>query len=45
MSIGLTKDDFTTAESIVIQYSSEESLPQDEGEDLVQLLDDEEGGE
>lgn len=45
MSIGLTKDDFTTAEAIVVQYSSEESLPQDEGKDLVQILDDEEGEE
>ena len=45
MSIGLTKDDFTTAEAIVVQHSSEESLPQDEGEDLIQLLEDEEGEE
>ena len=45
MSIGLTKDNFTTAEEIVVQYSSDESIPQDEGENLVQLSDDEEGEE
>lgn len=45
MSTGPTKDSFTTAEEIVIQYSDNEDIAQDEGENLVQLLDDEEGEE
>lgn len=44
MSIGRTKDDFTTAEEIVVQCSDED-MPQDDGEDLIQLLEEEEGGE
>lgn len=45
MSIGPTKDNFTTAEEIVIQYSGDEDIAQDEGDDLIQLLEEEEGEE
>lgn len=45
MSIGPIKDNFTTAEEIVVQYSDNEDIAQDEGDDLIQLLEDEEGEE
>ena len=44
MSIG-PKENFTTAEEIVVQCSGGEDMPQDDGENLIQLLEDEEGGE
>ena len=42
MSIGLTRENTTTAEAILVQYGGQDDLPQDEGENLVKL---EEGGE
>ena len=41
MSLGSTKALTTTAEEIVVQYSGGDDLPQDEGENLVRLEEDE----
>ena len=37
MSTGLTRENTTTAEAILVQYGGEDDLPQDEGENLVKL--------
>ena len=42
MSIGLTRENTTTAEAILVQYSGEDDVPQDDGENLVRLEEEEE---
>ena len=41
MSLGITNADTTTAEEILVQYSGEDDLPQDEGENLVRVEEEE----
>ena len=45
MSIGPIKDNFTTAEEVIVQYGGDDDIAQDEGDNLIQLLEDEEGEE
>lgn len=40
MSIGLNKDNTTTAGRIMVQYGGPDDVPQDEGEDLIKLTED-----
>ena len=41
MSEGQTKDNFTTAEEIVVQCSGGEDMPQDEGDNLIRIEEEE----
>lgn len=41
MSTGPNREITTTAEAILVQYSGEDDIPQDEGEDLIRLEEEE----
>ena len=42
MSTGILPDNVTTAEEIIVQYGGSDDIPQDDGEELVKIEDEEE---
>lgn len=42
MSTGMTPDNTTTAEKIIVQYGGSDDIPQDDGEELVRLTEEDE---
>lgn len=42
MSTGVLPDNVTTAEEIIVQYGGSDDIPQDDGEELVKIEDEEE---
>lgn len=42
MSTGILPDNATTAEEIIVQYSGSDDIPQDDGEELVRLTEEDE---